>query len=110
MTIRDEFIDVYEMDELRNRFKNECLPLPVLCAFQDADKKNKIIQLLEKEKITEEEAERTLNLVINAESNRKLGKELRVFMDEAIRSLRHINKNKDLFVLLLKSAVEDLPH
>lgn len=110
MTIRDEFIDVYEMEELRNRFKNECLPLPVLYAFQDADRKNRIIQLLEKEKITEEEAERTLDLVINAESNRKLGKELHVFMDEAIRSLRHINKNKDLFVLLLKSAVEDLPH
>ena len=34
-TIRDDFIDVFEPIELRNRAENECFPLPILYAFRN---------------------------------------------------------------------------
>jgi len=37
-TIRDEFVDVFEPDELKNRFNREILPLPLLYVFQDSEK------------------------------------------------------------------------
>ncbi len=53
MTLREEFINMFEPDELRNRFKNECLPMPFLCAFQDATLKQKILEVLAKDEISE---------------------------------------------------------
>ena len=79
MTLRDEFIDVFEVDELTNRFKNECLPLPLLYAFQDPCIKKEIVQLLERE-ITKVEMDRILDLVINSPEVRKLGKKMHLLV------------------------------
>ena len=110
MTIRDEFIDVFELDELRNRFENECLPLPVLNAFRDPARKIKIIHLLKRKAIAEKEMEGILDLVINAEENRELGKEMRLLITEETRRLGFVRKNINTLVLLLESTPEDIPH
>ena len=44
ITLREEFIDVFEPEELHNRMKNECLPLPILYAFQNPRVKKKILK------------------------------------------------------------------
>lgn len=110
MTIRDEFIDVFELEELRNRFKNECLPLPILYAFQNPDRKEKIIQLLKQKTITENEMDRILDLVINAEANRKLGQEMHLLINEETQRLHFVRSNSDTFILLLRAALQDLPY
>ncbi|UCF45024.1 MAG: polyprenyl synthetase family protein [Candidatus Bathyarchaeota archaeon] len=110
MTIRDEFIDIFELDELRNRFRNECLPLPILYAFQDPSRKKKIIQLLEQEEITKAKLDKILDLVINAGEVRKLGKEMRFLVKEALRNLSIVRENQDLFIQLLESTLIDLPY
>lgn len=109
MTLRDEFIDVFEVDELTNRFKNECLPLPVLYAFQDPCIKKEVVQLLERE-ITKVEMDRILDLVINAPEVRKLGKKMHLLVKETIQNLHTEKRKCGILVLLLESTLEDLPY
>ncbi len=52
--IRHEFVDVFEREELENRVKNECLPLPILYAFQNKAVKRKIIPILKEGTLTRE--------------------------------------------------------
>jgi len=107
MTIRDEFIDMFELDELTSRFKNECLPLPILYAFQDATLKKTIIELLEKNKLTEAELNNMLESVYNASMVRKLIKDMQLTVKETEQNIHNMDKNNN-FLLLLKSTIQDL--
>jgi len=109
MTIRDEFVDMFELDELKNRYENECLPLPILYAFKDDVLKKEILGILEKEELTETELERILELVINAPGVLKLGQHMHVSVEMAAKNLSIIKKNRKAFNGMLKSTLEDLP-
>ena len=78
MTIRDEFVDIFEPDELKNRFSNECLPLPVLYAFQDVALKKQIKRILEQAEITESDAEKIAELIVKRLALRKSKFTLRI--------------------------------
>jgi len=108
MTIRDDFIDVFEANELRNRVKNECLPLPILYALQNTRKKSKIIRLLERDKITEKETEEILDLIMDMKEIQELKKEMRFLLNEAENLIRDVKKHRNIFRLLLWSTLEDL--
>jgi geranylgeranyl pyrophosphate synthase len=45
-TVADEFSDLLNSDELINRLKNECPPLPLICALQNRKAKKAILPLL----------------------------------------------------------------
>lgn len=109
MTIRDEFADLFEIDELKNRFENECLPLPILYAFQDAMLKKRILEILRQKEITVSELDKLLDLIINSSDVHKLGKYMHLIAREGTQSLAKIKKNKNVFNQLLKSTLEDLP-
>lgn len=108
MTIRDDFIDMFELDELRNRVKNECLPLPILYAFRNTEKKSEIIQLLRKDKITEEEVEEISDMVMDMKEVQELKKEMQSLIRKAEKLLMYLKRDKNTLKLLLSSTVEDL--
>ena len=108
MTIRDDFIDLFEPDELRNRAENECLPLPILYAFRNTRKKSEIVRLLGRDKITEEETEEILDLVMDMKEVQELKKEMQLLIKKEENLLSHIKRNKNVFMLLLQSTSEDL--
>lgn len=107
-TIRDEFIDAYELDELRNRVEKECLPLPILYALKDVNKANEILVLVKKNPISEEDGERLLDVVLDSEEVDGLKKEMRAIMEEENHKLMSIATNRSTFMLLLQSMMEDL--
>jgi len=72
MTIRDDFIDLFEPDELKNRTENECLPLPILYAFRNTRKKSEIVRLLRRDKITEQETDEILDLITDTKEVEEL--------------------------------------
>jgi geranylgeranyl pyrophosphate synthase len=109
MTIRDEFVDMFELDELKNRFKNECLPLPILVAFQDADLKKEIIRLLEREEISEADLDNILDLLTNASEVHHIVKEMRSMIQVVGKRLSCVKANSDIFIQMLESTLEDLP-
>jgi geranylgeranyl pyrophosphate synthase len=108
MTIRDEFIDIFEPDELKNRAENECLPLPILFTFKDPRKKNKIMRLLKGNKITEKEIAKILNIVMDAKETQELKKEMLSSIKKEIQQLKFIKGSRNSLKLLLQSTVEDL--
>jgi geranylgeranyl pyrophosphate synthase len=63
VSIREDFIDVFEGKELQNRFKNEYLPLPVLYALKDKQTKRKIIEILTKERVSDKDAEKIVDII-----------------------------------------------
>ena len=96
MTIRDEFIDMFEVDELKNRFQNECLPLPFLLAFQDIALKKQILDLLKHEEINENELEKLLEKVYENSKVCELGKFMKSAVRNAVSKLNERRTEKSL--------------
>jgi geranylgeranyl pyrophosphate synthase len=109
MTIRDEFVDMFEVEEVKNRYSHECLPLPILYAFQDVALKEKILQILGKDELSAPELNEMLEIVVNSSKVRKLGKDMSNEVKAASQRLSQIPKNKDILAKLLVSTIEDLP-
>jgi geranylgeranyl pyrophosphate synthase len=107
-TLRDEFIDVFEAEELGNRFANEVLPLPILYVFRDPAKKEEIIKLLGNRKVTRKRAEKILDIVMEAKEVDELRQIMKSEIHEAIRCLANLKTGRETLRLLLKSSLEDL--
>jgi geranylgeranyl diphosphate synthase type I len=108
LTIRDEFIDVFELDELKNRVEKEVLPLPIIAALQDPNKKDKIITLLTRRELTETEVEQILDLVMSSKEARKIKKRMRLLVKEGCQQVNFASRNKETFKLLLWSTLENI--
>jgi geranylgeranyl pyrophosphate synthase len=109
MTIRDEFVDMFELEELKNRLKNECLPLPIIVAFKNANLKKEIMGWLEMEEITEPDLDKMLELVTSASEVRNIVKEMSSIIQVVAQQLSCIKENNDIFIQILNSTIEDLP-
>jgi geranylgeranyl diphosphate synthase type I len=107
LSLRDEFVDVFEADEIKNRLANECLPLPVLLALQDKSN-NKLLNDLLKEDITPENVEKVVDLSLDCQASRELIAQMKHMIEQEIVNLTFINKHKEILMLLLDSTVEDL--
>jgi geranylgeranyl pyrophosphate synthase len=106
-TLRNEFIDVFEPDELRNRLENECLPLPVLIAFHDESRKTQILQLLKKE-LTEEAVEKILDLSMDFQETRILVEDMKEWVKSEISIFPQTLHNKKELKLMLQATIEDI--
>jgi len=100
---------MFEPEELTNRFKNECLPLPILCAFQDAALKQKILGFLEKGEIKEAELNEMLEQVYRAPEVRKIGEYMHFSVKEATENMQYIKESQNALIQLLEFTLEDLP-
>jgi geranylgeranyl pyrophosphate synthase len=107
-TLRDEFIDVYEAEELENRCANEVLPLPILFVFRDPAKRKELIKLLGNRKITSKRAEKILDIVLAAKEADELRQIMKSEIQETLRRLVDLKTGKEPFRLLLESSLEDL--
>jgi geranylgeranyl diphosphate synthase, type I len=107
LALRDEFIDIYEPDELSNRVNKECIPLPILLALKDKSRGPLILELLEKEK-TEETIDSLVNLTIDFEETRALVDEMIQLTEKEIANISQIKYCNNILQLFLRSTLEDL--
>jgi geranylgeranyl pyrophosphate synthase len=109
-TLREEFIDVFDIEELNQRISNEYLPIPVLCAMQDEDSRGKIKKLLSKVKVTSNEVNELVHIVFETQNVKKLEKEMKELVAESMRFASKIRDNKLRSQLqkLASSMLEDL--
>jgi octaprenyl-diphosphate synthase len=105
-TLRDEFIDIFEVSELENRYANESLPLPVLLAMKDEQTANSLKQKLEN--ISEEQIDTIVNLVMDSAGVNDLKKEMVSMKEKVDANLQSLNLNGKVLELLLDSTIEDL--
>ena len=106
-TLRDEFIDTFELEELKSRDEKESLPLPVLLTIKDSKIANTIIKQLSKN-ITAEEFENFLDLVMDSEETNNLMKEMHLMVKQEAASLQLMKLQNNAFTLLLDSMLQDL--
>jgi geranylgeranyl pyrophosphate synthase len=107
LALRDEFVDVFEPDEIKNRFEQECLPLPILLALHDDSKRSTLLKLLTNQ-ITEESVEKILDLSVDDKETRALTTEMKSWVDQEIISLSSIKRCKEILEILLQATLENL--
>jgi geranylgeranyl pyrophosphate synthase len=107
LSLRDEFIDVFEAEELKNRFEHETLPLPVLLALQDKTRETDLLSLFRKE-ITEENIERILQLSVDSKESKQLVAQMRGIAEKEKEKIVPFQHYRAILELLLNCTLEDL--
>ena len=106
-TLRDEFIDTFELAEIKNRAQNECLPLPVLLTYKNTEEAEKISKLIKSE-ITANELENLLDIVIDSKETNQLKQEMHSLVKAESQNLQLFKFQKNSFSLLLNCVLEDI--
>lgn len=108
--LREEFIDVFEPDELKNKMKNEILPLPLLCTLRNPKIKNEILRILSKPKISEEDAEEIVEYVYQNEEVKKLKKYMQDLAEDALDIASRIEEETitENLVSIVNGTLENL--
>jgi geranylgeranyl pyrophosphate synthase len=105
--LRDEFIDMLELAELKSRWEKECLPLPILLTLKDPEKSKKILALFS-QKTSEENVDEVWGLVSESPESLGLIKEMNLMVKGELQSLQLAKLFNNDFGLLLGSLIEDL--
>ncbi len=107
--LREEFIDIFESEELNNRIQNECLPLPVLYALQDRNS-TEIRRILSKKGVSDADISQILDLVFESRQVRKLKNKMDTMANEACTLLLTIKnvESREILCQMIRSLTEDL--
>jgi len=90
--LRDDWIDMMDFEETRNRIKRECLPLPILYALQKSNVKSKIDSILIKDTITRKDAETILEITYKSKRHEPFRNLVRDLEGEASKKLKKVGK------------------
>jgi geranylgeranyl diphosphate synthase type I len=109
-TLREEFIDVFEAEELLQKVNINRLPIPIIFAMQNAQAKEEINKILAKQKIGRKDAEKLVETVFESEPVKCLKKEMEDFSTQACNLLRILPNQvlRNQLVEWLSSMLEDL--
>jgi len=94
-TILDEFIDVLEFDELKNRLESECPPLPIVYLLQNHESEQTIRLLLRKD-FDENAHEIVIEFVKNSPDVKRLQKTLALSIKKDLQKMKLIANGKAL--------------
>jgi geranylgeranyl pyrophosphate synthase len=107
--LREEFIDIFEIQELNQRLQNECLPIPILYALEGRNSK-KIEEILSKKKMKEDNVRDLLDLISQSKRVKALKKEMMVMIEDAHNLVSQIenDESRGLLDALIASMVENI--
>jgi geranylgeranyl pyrophosphate synthase len=109
-TLREEFIDLFEVEELNQRLKGEAFPIPLLYALQDKESRGKIKEIIKKGKLDSRDVEKLLDIVLGSKAVAHLRERMQNLVKEASERTNSM-RNKTCATLLKRiatSALEDL--
>jgi geranylgeranyl pyrophosphate synthase len=107
MTLRDEFIDVFEPEELIDRLKNGCLPLPMIYAFKNPRAKKSIMSILSRPKISVKDANKVVNFVFEDQHVKHLKSEMNALSTRALEIIAAFERKQEL-QLLVRASLQNL--
>ena len=103
--LRDDLIDMIDLEEAVHRIKKECLSLPVLCVLQNPATKSTLVPILRKKKITERDAEKILAIVEKAGGFDRVEEYMQELAQNAFSRIETIKKNRKYLALLIKGML-----
>jgi geranylgeranyl pyrophosphate synthase len=109
-TLRDDLIDVFDIEELRQRISTQDLPLPLLFAMQNQKKKTKVTNILSKPKITDTDVAMIVDFTLEAKAVVQLKNQMRLLIGEGSQLTTTLPKPKlrSTLQVLLSFMLEDL--
>jgi geranylgeranyl pyrophosphate synthase len=107
--LREEFVDVFDVEELNQRVSSEYLPIPILYAMQDTGSKKKIEKLIAN-KITSSNVDALVDIVFETKKVGNLKRYMEELVYEAIQITSDVQSNnfRDQLRNFASSALEDL--
>ena len=94
LIIRDDFVDMFEEEELLHRFDFECLPLPLLYALQNTQVRKELVPMLERK--TTFDLDRVLNIVLDSDEINSLRELIESMIEENTVLLSRLNMNESV--------------
>ena len=92
--LRDDLVDVFDVEELRQRISIQDLPLPLLFAMEDKKTNDKAITILSKSAITRNDVSDLVALTFKAKPTKEIKYEMQVLVEAAKSQLTKLpNKN-----------------
>jgi geranylgeranyl pyrophosphate synthase len=108
--LRNDLEDLLDFDTgLNSRIKNESLPIPILYALENAEKKVQILALLRKKEVKGETAEELYKLVSEAEGIKKLWTLFVNLRKKANNTIKEAKNNRLLNLILEATVPETIP-
>jgi len=107
--LREEFVDVFDVDELNQRISNEYLPIPILFAMLNRESKKEIEKLLGRQT-----GNRDVEALVDAIFKTQKVKDLRRYMENLVDQANCITSNlkneslRDQLRSFASSTIEDL--
>jgi len=110
VTLREEFIDIFEIEELCQRIAVQDLPLPLTFAMQDQETRGKVMNIISKPKITQSDVAELVDLTLEVEPVVKLKEKMQLLMEDALRLTNNLPnaKPQNKLQALLSFFLEDL--
>jgi geranylgeranyl pyrophosphate synthase len=110
IAIREEFIDIFEPEELQNRIEGKYLPLPILYALNNP-KVKEIMLSSSQSKNYKELSEKLVEVIFADREVKKLIEKMRNISEDAIARIDQMKLKRNLryqLSLLVQGAIEDL--
>ena len=106
-TLREEFVDIYDVAELKRRVRRETLPVPLMLA---TEVRKKIMEKFMKTRLDQKDVETLMNLVFECEPVSELKKRMgRLCLEaQSLADRVKIRKSRDILKRLARSMLEDL--
>lgn len=108
--LREEFVDLFEHEELNRRIQRETLPIPLMYALKSPKSKEKISGLLKNGKIGKKDVNGLASIVLDTAPVIKLKKRMKVLCQKGVSLVRDIDnrKSQTLLMNLARSMLEDI--
>jgi geranylgeranyl pyrophosphate synthase len=109
-TLREEFVDVFDIEELNQRVSGEYLPIPVLYAMQSETVKRKVQKMFADGRIEESDVDELVTVVFQAKDVAKLKKRMNDLVKESTQIVSKLPnwKLKPQLNSLTSTFLEDL--
>jgi geranylgeranyl diphosphate synthase type I len=109
-TLRDDLIDVFDIEELRQRIAVQDLPLPLLFAMQDQEAKEKVMHILSKPRIISSDVAMLVEFTLEARSVVQLKDKMQLLIEEGLALIDNFPKPKlrNKIQSILSFMLEDL--
>ena len=109
-TLRDDLIDVFDIEELRQRISVQDLPLPLLFAMQDQETKTKVMNIIVKSTITRSDVAEIVDFALEAAPVVELKDRMQLLIGEGLSLTNKLPKTKlqSKLQALLSFMLEDL--
>jgi geranylgeranyl pyrophosphate synthase len=103
--LRDDWMDVFDVEESCNRVRKESLPLPLLFGLGNPLVKDKLTSILLQKTVTRKNAESILEIIQETDVHQKYAKLMNELAEYAIQNLRKHKINSEILELLLRTTI-----